>query len=231
MRSTFTLFARNELGHGDARLTLRELAQLIIGFCFHHNVHLLLVSHACTLVGCMLVLGPGWLPDPACATPVDTWFKGGESGAADLAANVTLAMLSCGGEPAATIKGADGEAAPGLPLEAAAAAAAAGSGGLRGRHLKGTSITGVDASAFEGFPISDEGEWAWLWLTQGLALGLLTCHLAFNFARPFERLHVLLTTILNVLFHDFATYLAAFAAVLFGFFVRLTRARAPQHKL
>ena len=62
------------LAQGDARLEFGGLLRKVWAFCVQHGVHVLLLSHAFTIVGCLLILS-GVLPDAGCFAVRDDWYS------------------------------------------------------------------------------------------------------------------------------------------------------------
>jgi len=193
----FWLYASHEIGKGDARLQLLSLVQRVWAFCVQHGVHVLLLSHAFTCVGSLLILSDA-LPEYACATVSDTWY----SSLYEDDANATGCAAASAGRRLSG--GSDDTLGEGRQL----------------RTRSGISATGLD-EWLEEYPITDEGLWALLWLCNALGLFLLAFYLAFSVSRPYEKLNILLNTILSVFLRDFATFITAFAFVLSGFYLAL----------
>lgn len=171
---TSYLFAMNEQGEGDARMSIRELVTLAHQFCQMHSVYLQFFGFAANGAGCLVIL---LAPDDFFAAPVEYGLLSGD-GNATTASNLRSLAAKGGGASASSTDPA--------------------------------SIT-----------IYDEGNWSYVWLLLTAAQMCLMAHFAVVSFMPFERLNVMLLSIIKMLKNDVAIYLVAFFWAILSFFASL----------
>jgi hypothetical protein len=99
---------------------------------------------------------------------------------------------------------------------------------FRTTHIFGTNgsdaaykSTVLLADPLRGTEIVDEGDWAWLWLVQGLAMLLLVVHFMTIMFQPFEQLSILSHSMSQMVRRDVSVYLTVFLCLFAGFFLAL----------
>ena len=209
---TCFLFAANQQGEGDARISLRKMLEHGYHFALAHGVHVQLAAYAFTAIGAVVLLGVqngGLLPAESelLVTPGIGWYSYSpdyQPGYHDASGNWTPSASGSGsgsGRILATEWPADGEGGGG------------GHGFASGHRLlkaKGSGPPVAEIEMFSQWEIRDEGVWSLLWLVQSFAIVTLMMHLATISFKPYQDLYILSLSIFKMLRRDLTTFMIVF---------------------
>lgn len=82
-------------------------------------------------------------------------------------------------------------------------------------------VTQDDIDFYSTWTITDEGNWAYLWIAQSMALLLLVFHLATTVFQPFQSLSILLNTIQAMVREDLGQFMTVFLWLFVAFYLAL----------
>ena len=194
---TCVLFAANQQGEGDARISLTRMLGHVYRFADAHGMLVQLAAYTLTAIGAVMILCPGVLPEENMlfVTPGDGWYEYAPTynpGYHDASGNWTLYSTT---------------------------ATAAVSGDRRLLKAKGGAGPSLaEIQSFSSYEIRNEGPWAVLWLVQSMAILFLMLHLAHSSFKPFQNLYILLLSIFKILQSDLTTFMIVFIWFMFTFY-------------